>query len=326
MKQRILTWLQCTSDQIHIWNYFGAVVPMLEYQKQDLDIFMMVADLHSITKFNQDVIKNTVERSKNLLKIYIAAWVDPSKTTVFQQSKIHDHLQLSRILWCATHMWFMERMHSYKDAVAKWKQNEVSIWTFTYPVLMAADILLYDTNIVPVWRDQKQHVEYARDIAWKMNRQFGEWMFVLPQPKIDEELGEIPGLDGRKMSKSYNNFIGLLDDQDTIYKKVKTLVTDAVWIDDPKNPETDNLYLNMKPFLTEEEHVMITNRYLWWWMSFKDAKEFLYNKIIWLTTPLQLAYSDISDEYINQIILDHTEKARVVAQETMERVNRLIRG
>lgn len=155
----------------------------------------------------------------------------------------------------------MERMHAYKDAVAKGKANEISVGVFTYPILMAADILLYDTNEVPVGKDQKQHVEYARDIAEKFNRQFGE-TFTLPEPIIDTAVATVPGIDGRKMSKSYNNYIGMLDDEATLMKKIKLIPTDTKGIDESKDPDTCNVYNMIKLFLTEEEDVVLRARYI----------------------------------------------------------------
>ena len=150
----------------------------------------------------QTLSKNAI----NILKLYVACGVDLQRCMIYNPAHIPGHAQLNRVLTCITHMGFMERMHSYKEALDKGKAKEISVGVFCYPILMAADILLYDADIVPVGKDQKQHVEYARDIAMKFNAAFGE-TFKIPEPYIKPEVGVIMGIDGRKMSKSYNNYI-----------------------------------------------------------------------------------------------------------------------
>lgn len=205
--------------------------------------------------------KTMSQYSMNILKLYIACGIDPKKTIIFNQAMIPAHSQLERVFTCITNMGTAERMHSYKDAINKGKAGEISVGVFTYPILMAADILLYDIDVVPVGKDQKQHVEYARDVAEKFNKLFGE-TFKLPEPQIDENVAVVPGIDGRKMSKSYNNYIGLMDDEKTVLKKVKVISTDTKGVDEPKNPDESNLYQIMKLFLTPEEDAKIRNDFL----------------------------------------------------------------
>ena len=189
---------------------------------------------------------------------------------------------------------------------------------------MAADILLYDIDLVPVGKDQKQHVEYARDIAGKFNTNFGD-MFVLPQAKITT-FGEIPGIDWRKMSKSYDNYIGIMESPEEIYKKVKRILTDAIPVEAPKDPMTDVLYRILLPLMSDAEKMRIDNDYLWWGMSYKLLKDFLYEKIVWFVSPLQKVYADISDDYIDTLIINHTKKAQTIASHTMKRVQQKIFG
>jgi len=198
---------------------------MLEYQNSgDFDVFMFIPNMHALTALHDaDKIR---QYTMNALKTYIACGIDPKKSLIYNQAMIPAHAQLARVLQCITNMGTAERMHGYKDAINKGKAGEISVGVFTYPILMAADILLYDIDVVPVGKDQKQHVEYARDIAEKFNKLFGE-TFKMPEPKIDSNVATVPGIDGRKMSKSYNNYIGLMDDEKTVLKKVKLISTDT---------------------------------------------------------------------------------------------------
>ena len=171
---------------------------------KDAEIFLFLANMHGFTYVHDG--KQIKQNSLNVLKLYLACGVDKERFIMYNPAEIPGHAQLNWILTCITHMGFMERMHSYKEALDKGKAKEISVGTFCYPILMAADILLYDTDIVPVGKDQKQHVEYARDIAMKFNAAFGD-TFKIPDVHIQENVGTIVGVDGRKMSKSYNNYI-----------------------------------------------------------------------------------------------------------------------
>lgn len=179
---------------------------MLELAEKfkDAEIFLFLAIMHS---FNN--VQNPVELRQNainILKLYAACGADLKRFMIYNPADVPGHAQLNRVLTCITHMGFMERMHSYKEALDKGKAKEINVGVFCYPILMAADILLYDTDMVPVGKDQKQHLEYARDIAMKFNNTFGE-TFKIPEPYIKDDVGLIIGIDGRKMSKSYNNYI-----------------------------------------------------------------------------------------------------------------------
>ncbi|HCB51988.1 TPA: tryptophan--tRNA ligase [Patescibacteria group bacterium] len=206
MAKRILTGLKPTGEQFHIGNYFGAIKPLIQLSQDnpDADIFLFLATMHAYTQIHngEELKKNTL----TVLKLYAACGADLERFMIYNPADIPGHAQLNWVLTCLTIMGTMERMHSYKDALAKGKAGEISVGTFCYPILMAADILLYDADIVPVGKDQKQHVEYARDIAQKFNKAYGE-IFKLPDVYIRNEVAVVPGIDGRKMSKSYNNYI-----------------------------------------------------------------------------------------------------------------------
>lgn len=307
MTKRILTGLKPTWDQLHLWNLFGAINPFVELTKREekSDFFLFLANMHGLTVIHD---AETLKKySLTILKLYQALGVDTSKVYIYNPADIPGHAQLNRVLSCLTIMGTMERMHSYKDALAKGKAGEVSVGTFCYPILMAADILLYDADLVPVGKDQKQHVEYARDIAGKFNRQFGE-TFRLPEPFIPEGSATIIGLDGRKMSKSYNNYIWLLDDEKTLLKKVRQISTDMKTVEESKNPDENNVYQIGKFFLTPEEDQARRGKFLAGGYSYKDAKDYLFEKMWAYLEPIQTRYKAISDEEVFRV-LENWKKA-----------------
>ncbi|MCX6822826.1 MAG: tryptophan--tRNA ligase [candidate division SR1 bacterium] len=323
MTKRILTGLQATSDQLHIGNYFGSIKSMLDLSQEfpDAEIFLFTAIMHTFTGLHDaEQLKTNV---MNSLKLFIACGVDPKHFLIYNPADIPAHAQLNRVFECFTIMGTMERMHSYKEALDKGKKGEIGVGTFCYPILMAADILLYDTDIVPTGKDQKQHVEYARDMAQKFNRMYGE-TFKVPDTYIKSEVAIIPGIDGRKMSKSYNNYIGLLDDEKTISKKVKQIPTSAQTVEEPKNPDECNVYKICKLFLTPEEDASLRKKYLAGGLSFKDAKDYLYDKIIVFLKPIQEKYAKITDKEIVKLLADNAKKVNVIAQKKIDEVYKKI--
>ncbi len=310
---RILTWLQATDWQLHIWNYFGAIQPTLELANKfpDAEIFLFLAIMHSFNSVQDPVVlkRNAI----NILKLYVACGADLSRFMIFNPADVPWHAQLNWVFTCITNMGFMERMHSYKEALDKGKAKEINVGVFCYPILMAADILLYDTDIVPVWKDQKQHVEYARDIAMKFNNTFGE-TFKIPEPYIKPEVGTILWVDGRKMSKSYNNYIWLLDDEKTILKRVKQIPTNTQTVEEPKDPDQCNVYKICTLFLTSEEDTLLRQKYQAWGLSYKEAKDYLYEKIISFVRPIQAKYATISDQEIIDLLQKNAKKVRDIAE------------
>lgn len=320
---RILTWLQATSDQLHIANYFGAVKPMIELSQKypDAEIFLFLAIMHSFNKIQnpQELRRNAI----NILKLYAACGADLKRFMIYNPADIPGHAQLNRVLTCITHMGFMERMHSYKEALDKGKAKEINVGVFCYPILMAADILLYDTDMVPVGKDQKQHLEYARDIAMKFNNMFWE-TFKIPDAYIEPDVGLIIGMDGRKMSKSYNNYIGLLEDEKNILKKVKQISTNMQTVEEPKDPDQCNVYNICKLFLTPEENEALRNRYLAWWLSYKDAKEYLFEKMMAFIRPIQEKYAKIKDEEIIDLLEKNAKVMNKLAEKKIAEVYKKI--
>lgn len=257
------------------------------------------------------------------MKLYIASGVDLTKTIVFRQSDVPAHFQLEWILTCYTHIGFMQRMHAYKDAENKKQLNLMSIWSMNYPILMAADILLYDIDIVPVGKDNQQHMEYCADVAQKFNHRYGD-TFKVPWRQISKEIWEIPGTDGRKMSKSYNNYLGMLDSPEVLRKKINKILTTDLLPEDPKDPDSCNVYNIVKLFLTEGEGQDLRSKYVSWGMSYKYVKDLLYEKIVWFLWPIQERFYNISDSEIEQLLKTNAIKANEVANNKISEVYRTI--
>lgn len=322
---RILTALKPT-NVLHLGNYFGAIEPFLEQQKTANTNFLFVADYHSIT-----VPQNPDELHKNILfsvAAYLAAGVDPEKTILFQQSRVPEHTELGWILNCLATMGETERMTQYKDK-ARVKGEVVSVGLFDYPVLMAADILLYDTEIVPVGEDQKQHVEFARDLAERFNKRFGE-TFVVPKPVIRKTGARIMGLDDptKKMSKSApseKNYISLLDDEATVLKKIKSAMTDSEGIIVYREHHVGMANLmTIYSLLTNQSMPEIETAFAG--KGYGDFKKTLAAHITTFLNPIQTnIQSYLKDEKkLKQILEDGSKKAKEIAQKKIIEVRKKI--
>lgn len=316
--KRALTGIKPTGEQLHLGNYFWAIKPMIDFSRDPHhEIFMFVANLHALTAYHDSggIRKNTL----TAVKTYLACGLDPTHVHIYNQSDIPAHTELMRVLSCVTNIGFMKRMHAFKAAVDLWKEDEISVGTFNYPVLMAADILLYDPDVVPVGKDQKQHVEYARDIAQKFNHLFGE-TFVLPEPYIQESVATVPGIDGRKMSKSYNNYIGLFDEPEMVRKKVARIPTAAIPVAEPKDPDSCHIFALYKLFLHEHEEVALRQRYVAGWLSYKDLKEELSDRINSFLYPIGEKYASFDDTQIIQLLSSGVEQVRPIAEQKIKMV------
>ncbi len=319
MAKRILTGLTPSAQHLHIWNYFGALKPTIDMWKnnQDDEIFLFIPNMHwLISHHDWQFIKTA---TINIVKTFIATWADVSRFFLYNQSDIPAHAQLNRVLTCITHMWFMERMHAYKDKVANWKSNEVSVWLFTYPILMAADILLYDADIVPVGKDQKQHVEFARDIAQKFNKKF--WpTFKEPEAFMKPNVMTVPWIDGRKMSKSYNNFIWLLEEEKDLQKKIKQIATQTKTVEESKNPDECNVYNILKLFLNQQEDENIRKRYLDGGLSYKEVKDYLFETVRNFLQPIKKNFEEIDDDFVIDLLQKNAVRANEIANKKIEDV------
>ncbi len=231
---RILSGLQ-PSGALHIGNYFGMMRPAIALQAEG-EAFYFVADYHALTSLRDP--KAVRENSRRVALDFLACGLDPERGALFLQSDVPQVTELAWILSTVTPMGLLERAHSYKDKIARGMPASAGL--FTYPVLMAADILIYDSDVVPVGKDQKQHLEVTRDIAIKMNETFGE-VFKLPEPHIQPATETVPGLDGQKMSKSYGNTIDIFGDEKETRKRVMSIVTDSSPVEAPKDPETSTI-------------------------------------------------------------------------------------
>ncbi len=286
MQKRALTAIQPTNT-LHIGNLFGALLPLAEFQRE-AETFLFVVDYHAIT-VPQDP-KTFADNIYFAAATYLAAGIDPNKTTLFQQSMVPAHTELAWILSCVARMGELERMTQFKDKAKKQKTGGASVGLFTYPILMAADILLYDTNVVPVGEDQKQHVELARDLAERFNKQFGQ-TFVVPEPVIKKVGARIMGLDDptKKMSKSSDNpksYISLMDEPSIIRKKIMGAQTDSVGtiVYDKARPGIANL-MTIMSLVSKRSLPEIENDYLG--KGYGDFKKDLAELLVLYLTPLQ---------------------------------------
>ena len=313
MNKKLLSGIQ-PSGNIHIGNYFGAIKQFVDLQDK-YDSFVFIADLHAIT-----TIQNREDLSNNIINValdYLACGLDPEKVCLFKQSDLPEVAELAWYFNCITTMPFLERATSYKDAHMKAK--EINVGLFDYPVLMAADILIQDADIVPVGRDQKQHVEYARDIALKFNNIYGE-TFKLPEPLILKEVAIVLGIDGRKMSKSYKNTIPLFGTDEEIKKAVMKIVTDSKAPGEPKDPDTCNIFALHKLFLKENDLKVLRDKYLKGGLGYKESKEMLYSEIISLVTPMREKreiYAKDLDK-VRIILNNGAEKAKTQIKKKMD--------
>ena len=299
--QRLFTGLQ-PSGSLHIGNYLGALKQTVELLK-DADGLVMIADYHALT-----TLKDTEGLRKNIpdvVRDFVAVGVDPKKTVIFQQSSNPAHTELAWIFDCLVTVPFLQQAHAYKDKVAKGLEANAGL--FTYPMLMAADILLYDTDIVPVSADQRQHVEYAREAAAKFNAAYGE-TFKLPQEKILDSVAVVPGTDGKKMSKSYGNTIPLFGSKNEIQKAVMSIVTDSAG----ESPE--NVYNIHRLFRGGESLATLYKENKGKYKALKDA---LVEDIEAVIGPMREKRASLTDADVKQILKDGGERAREQAEKKM---------
>jgi tryptophanyl-tRNA synthetase len=294
------------TGNLHIGNYFGAIRQQVSlFQSGEYDCYIFVADYHAL-----NFIQNREEMQKRINEVisgYIAAGLDPEKLTLFKQSDVPAHTELAWIFDTITTMPYLMRAHAFKDAEAK--GNEVSVGTFNYPMLMAADILLYDADIVPVGQDQKQHIEYARDTAEKFNRIFGE-TFTLPKEHIVADVAIVPGTDGRKMSKSYGNVISLFASAEETEKQVMGIVTDS------SGERPENVYALHKLVKSDEELISLYEEHKG---QYKILKEILARDLNEYFAPMRKRYQEIQNNslLVTEVLTRGKEKARQVSEVKM---------
>jgi len=322
MSKRIFSGIQPTGI-IHLGNYFGAIHNWLQLQ-QEYDCIFPIVDLHALSIYQKP--EELTQNIKNLTKIYIASGLDPQKNIIFRQSEVQEHTELAWLLNCITPMGELERMTQFKDKSKQHKDN-INAGLFTYPVLMAADILLYDTNLVPVGEDQVQHVELTRTIANKFNNLYGE-TFVVPEVKLNKVTARLKGLDNpeKKMSKSAAseyNYISLLDKPEDIRRKVKKAVTDS---DSEikygeERPAISNL-MTIYQLVTGNSFEEIEKNFEG--KGYGDFKSDLAEKIIEFVTPIQERFNAIDDNDLEQILKNGAQRAEALAEHKMKEIKNKI--
>jgi tryptophanyl-tRNA synthetase len=316
---RILSGIQ-PSGKLHIGNYFGMMKPAIELQKQG-EAFLFIADYHALTTVNDAAALRTMV--KDVALDFLAAGLDPARTAFYRQSDVPEVQELAWLLSVVTPMGLLERCHSYKDKIAKGIAATHSL--FAYPVLMAADILSVQSTVVPVGRDQKQHVEVTRDIAIKFNNQFGE-VFTIPEPSIRDSVAVVPGVDGQKMSKSYDNTLEIFGDPGTLKKRVMQIVTDSTPLEDPKNPDTCNAFALYKLFATDAEAAGLAARYRAGGFGYGTAKKELLTKITEHFAPMRekRAALEKDPDFVSDVLKKGAEKARAETRKTLQAARKAV--
>ena len=312
MKQTILTGLQSSGD-LHIGNYFGSMKPFLDLyhdKKESANFYLMVADYHALTSVRDGAALRA--NIYNTVRDYLAVGVDSEHVTLFRQSDNPDHMEMGWIMNCLVTVPFLMLAHSYKDKVAKGLEANAGL--FTYPMLMAADILLYNTDYVPVGEDQRQHLEYTREAVTKFNNAYGA---ILKEPKelILDAVGIVPGTDGEKMSKSYKNTIPLFGSREDIIKTVMSIVTDS------SGDRPENVFAIHKLFKTEAE---LETLYTEQAGKYKNLKETLIEDIDAFIEPMRARRASITDDEVKAVLAQGAEKAKAVSNDMLNRVRDVI--
>jgi tryptophanyl-tRNA synthetase len=312
---RVLSGIQ-PSGRLHIGNYFGMMKSMIGWQEKS-DLFCFIVNLHALTSLTdgKTLAANTMEAGRD----FLALGLDPERTTFWVQGDVPEHCELTWVLHNHTSMGLLERSHSFKDKAARRETPHHGL--FSYPVLMAADILLYQADVVPVGKDQKQHLEIARDIAGSFNNVYGK-VFTLPEAAIDPQLATVPGIDGQKMSKSYNNAIDIFTDKPTLKKRVMSITTDARAVEDVKDPDSCNLFAIYRLFLDDEGERELRERYLKPGLKYGETKKELVEMVWDFFAPFREKREEFAgrDGYVRDVLAEGAKKARAAASVTMDAV------
>ncbi len=316
---RILSGFQ-PSGTLHLGNYFGAMLPNLEFQKLG-ESYLFIADYHALTT-NPDP-EALRQRVFDVALDFLACGLDVEHTVFFRQSDVPCVTELMWILNTITTVGFLERAHSYKDKIAKGFMPNAGL--FTYPVLMAADILLYQADLVPVGKDQKQHLEITRDLAIRFNERYGE-VFTIPDGHIAENVAVIPGLDGQKMSKSYNNTIPLFGAPKAIRKLIMSIVTDSKGLEDVKDPDICNVAKLYKLLASEEQYADLCGKYRAGNFGYGHAKQALFEAVEAYFGPMRAKREEFAKDpgEVWNILNKGAERARVTAEQTMDKVRKAV--
>jgi len=318
-RKRILSGVQ-PSGKLHLGNYFGAIKQHIALQ-DEAECLYFIADYHALTTV-QDA-KQLSENVQEVALSYLALGLDPGKAVFFRQSDVPEVTELTWILSTVTNMGLLERAVSYKEKVEK--GIEASVGLFTYPMLMASDILIYRSHLVPVGEDQVQHLEMTRDMAGKFNRAYGH-IFPLPEARLVKHGAKVPGIDGQKMSKSYGNTIEIFADGKPLRKTVMSIVTDSTPVEAPKDPERCNVFALYSLFANEQEKAELAGRYRAGGMGYGAAKEMLFEKIQAYFAPARQRRAQLAQDssHVEEILRKGAQRARAEAQKTMALVREAV--
>jgi tryptophanyl-tRNA synthetase len=326
MRKISLTGIKPTGT-LHIGNYFGAIKPALELAKE-YDARYFIADYHAL-----NTVKDPVELSGLIRQVaagWLASGLDPEKVIFYRQSSVPETFELTTALMAFTAKGLMNRAHAYKAAVQdNTEKNDdpdagINMGLYTYPVLMAADIILFDSDVVPVGKDQVQHVEMAQDIAQAVNYNYKAQVLKVPQAAVQESVAVVPGLDGRKMSKSYGNTIPLFAPEKELHRLIMRIVTNSQAVEESKNPETSQIYLLYKLFATPEEQEALAARYHSGGMGWGEAKEELFRVVNRELAPIRDRFNEImaDPKGLDETLVRGAEKARRIASQTVSRLRK----
>ena len=316
---RVLSGIQ-PSGKLHIGNYFGAMRQQLELQTEH-ECYYFIADYHALTSNPDPAV--LAQRSLDVTMDYLALGLDTGKTVFWRQSDVPQVVELAWLLSCVTPMGLLQRCVSYKDKVAQGLSPNHGL--FAYPVLQAADILSFNSDLVPVGADQKQHIEVTRDIAMRFNTTYNK-VFAIPEERIIESVAVVPGLDGQKMSKSYGNTIEIFEPEKSVKKKIMRIVTDSTPVEDPKDPEKCNVFALLKLVACEDELAQWENRYRQGGMGYGEAKKRLAELVIEYFKPYRDKRSELESDlgYVESVLEDGAKKAKAVAEQTLSRARQAV--
>ena len=316
---RILSGIQ-PSGVLHIGNYFGMMRPAIELQKEG-ETFYFIADYHALTSLRDP--EALRENSRRVALDFLACGLDPNKSALFRQSDVPQTTELAWILSTVTPVSRLELAHSYKDKIARGMAANAGL--FTYPVLMAADILIYDSDAVPVGKDQKQHIEITRDIAARLNETYGD-VFKLPEPRINPQTQVVPGLDGQKMSKSYGNNIDIFGDEKETRKRVMSIVTDSTPVEAPKDPDKSTIVELYSLFAAKGEVANMREEFKKGGTGYGDFKKQLFEKLWEYFSPMRKRREELlrDKSYIDNVLGKGAKRANEIADQVMARVRKAV--
>jgi tryptophanyl-tRNA synthetase len=313
---RVLSGIQ-PSGKLHLGNYFGAMRPQLEMQEKH-ECYYFIANYHALTSLQGSELME--QYTMEVALGYLALGLDPARTVFFRQTDVPEVTELAWILSCVTPMGLLQRAHSYKDKIAQGLLPNHGL--FAYPVLQAADILIYKPQGVPVGQDQQQHIEMTQDMQGKFNQAFDCEVLVRPEPMIRSEVAVVPGIDGRKMSKAYDNSIELFAPKNQVKKRIMSIKTDSTPVEDPKDPDQCNVMALLRLIASKDEVAQWEERYRAGGLGYGEAKKRLFELFCEVLGPARERYEELSGkpDEVEAILADGARRARAVARQTMREV------